>query len=427
MKNEKIVISLVIQGFGFLFAVATVSFFTKIFTIREFGFFSYFISLITIISIPIISSVADFSVKEISISIYSKDYPLLYSVINFCIYTAGIISAAVLLLLFFMVILNDSLGFNDVVLIYLSVLVVSFVSIVASIIRGLGFPVLGQVGNIIIYPCIFLLVFCIGYYGEIYGADLGYSAIIVRLIAGVVSAVILVFILRSIWPVRPENMIIPPRRKGWVKSSFDFLVVGSLGALGRQINILLLAWFSTFDSVAEYRIVLLGITVFEQMSLVGTILLQSRFAQSVLPEDSDFLKKTILKIYGLIFVISIIGLVFYFFIGKSIISLVFGEQYISTYFPVGVVMVSQIVNLLFGPVGIFMTMKGRASLVSKYLGLSLVLNISISLLLIEHYGVLGSALGYVFGVFLFNILLSHTCKRDLQFDPSLVSALKKGL
>ena len=316
-----------IQGFGFLFAVATVSFFTKIFSIREFGFFSYFISLITIISIPIISSVADFSVKEISISIFSKDYPLLYSVINFCIYTAGIISAAVLLLLFFIVILNDSLGFNDVVLIYLSVLVVSFVSIVASIIRGLGFPVLGQVGNIIIYPCIFLLVFCIGYYGEIYGADLGYSAIIVRLIAGVVSAVILVFILRSIWPVRPENMIIPPRRKGWVKSSFDFLVVGSLGALGRQINILLLAWFSTFDSVAEYRIVLLGITVFEQMSLVGTILLQSRFAQSVLPEDSDFLKKTILKIYGLIFVISIIGLVFYFFIGKSIISSLRGAIY----------------------------------------------------------------------------------------------------
>lgn len=426
MLSKNFLLSLFIQATSFSLNIITIAIITHHLSLEEFGFFSLVLSIITVLVIFTTSGTSDFSVKEVSDAKYYGDNLKLAEIGYYSTIISMTSSGLIGLLLILAFYLNIKLNLELVLLIILSVFSLSLISLISSILRGLGLPKLGQTVNIIIFPFLFFLFVYLGIFNDLmFAVKDGQNIILVRSFSGVMALLFSFAIFLNFWPIKFKTVISAKFRSEWLSSSYHFLKIGIFGALHRQAAIFLLALLGSIILVAEYRIVLLGISVFEQISAVGIILLQARFVEGDLLKNAKSFKFQIFQVYGSIFMVSLIGLISFIIVGKELITLAFGEAYVNTYVPIIIVLTGHIVNLLFGPVGIFMTMRGFAHLISRNLMISLFINIVFSSLLIIKYGLIGAAFGFVFGIFIFNVLSTISCIKELKFSTSLICALRR--
>lgn len=424
MVTKNIIYSILVQLFGFTCNVGSIAFLTHYLSKTEFGFFSLLVSIITVLVVLVTSSVSDFAVKEVSKANFQNNKKKVEEVAYYC----GIVSLTTIfilsLIVLFIHLISDSLTLDLSVLIILSVFSLSYVTIIGSMLRGLGFPILGQAINVVLFPSFFFIGILASIYlpGQFLN-DNGHHALLVRLISSHFSFFLAITFFLFFWSVKVVDVLRCYFRNEWLLSSLEFLKIGFLGAINRQANIFLLAFVATIVTVGEFRLVLLGLSVFEQISAVGLVMLQAKFAQGELSDQESTFKHKIFTTYGLIFLVSLTGFIFFVLFGKYIIVNVFGENFKTVYFPLLIVIFGHLINLFFGPVGIFMTMRGYAKNVTKNLIISLLTNLISSVVLIFKFGVLGAALGLVCGTVVFNIMTIYSCRKHLKFNPSLISAI----
>lgn len=425
MLSKKFLQSLFVQLTGFVLNIATIAIITQNLSLTEFGSFSLVVSIITVLVILVTSGTSDFSVKEISSAKYSKETQRLAEVGFYSLSIAIAMATFLGLIIIFISFLTEVLNFEMAIFIIVSIYSLSLISLISSILRGLGYAVLGQTMNIIIFPFLFLSLIFLGIFLNFpFSAESGRDAILIRAFSGFFALFFIIPYFVYFWPIKFRTIVNTQFRLDWLHSSYQFLKIGFYGTLGRQAGIFLLAIFATMVSVGEYRIVLLAITIFEQISVVGVILLQAKFAEGEIYKKSKQFKSQIFYIYGSIFLLSLIGLIIFIFTGKQLILVAFGEKYLGTYFSIVIVLIGHVLNLLFGPVGIFMTMRGYAKRISFNLAISLVINLLISSLLILNFGIIGAAFGYVIAILIFNVLSLFQCVKELKFNTSLISAIK---
>lgn len=409
--------------FGFACNIGVIALLTRYLSKTEFGFFSIFVSVITVLVIIVTSSVSDLAVKEISTAKSQNNKRKMGEVAKYCCIVSlsiiFILSVFILLIYF----IDDSLTLSLSILIVLSVFGLSYITIIGSMLRGLGFPIIGQTVSTVFFPSFFLAVIIAGIF---FPYQLSYSSGLDILLARLISSflgfffVITVFLL--LWKIKASNVFRSTFRTDWLHSSLEFLKIGFLGSFNRQASIYILAFIATVAMVGEFRLVLLGLSVFEQISAVGLVLLQAKFAQGKLPSKADEFNFEIFRIYGSIFLLSVLGLFIYIIFGKHLIVTIFGDGFATVYWPLLIAIFGHVANLVFGPVGIFMTMRGYEKSVTRNLMICVFLNLILSTLLINYSGVAGAALGLVIGIFAFNSISIFSCRKKLLFNPSLISA-----
>jgi O-antigen/teichoic acid export membrane protein len=413
-----------VQLLGFACNIGSIAILTRYLSMAEFGYFSLVVSIITVLVVLVTSSTSDLSVKETSSAKYLSNTGGLNEIAFYCGYFALAMIAGLSLMLIIAAIVSDNLSFYLALMIIVSVFVLSFVSLIASMVRGLGFAIAGQSINAVYFPALFLVMTITGvYFSHSFSIDNGHNAVLARVLAGGLALALAVPVFFLYWPSQLRQIVSCTFRKEWLYSSFEFLKIGVFGAFSRQASIFLLAAIASLASVGEYRVVLLGVSVFEQISIVGVVMLQAKFAQGELSERADYLKRQIFRIYGSIFLVALIGLIVFVVFGETMIILIFGDGFERVYLPLVIVISGHVVNLLFGPIGILMTMRGFANVVSYNLMIGLLINLLISSVLIAKFGVTGAAIGFVSGMFVFNILSILSCREKLKFNPSLLSAL----
>ena len=425
MFSKKFLQSLLIQSSGFIFNIATIAFIAQSLSLTEFGSFSLVVSIITVLVIFVTSGTSDFSVKEVSNANYYNNSVKLAEIGFYSFAISIILSTFIGLVLILVSYMNEILNFELAVFIIVSIFSLSLISLISSMLRGLGYAVLGQTLNIFIFPFLFLLLIVASIFLNFpFTTEDGRDVILTRTLASFFALFLTIPFFIYFWPIKLKRILSSQFKTEWMDTSYQFLKIGLYGTISRQAGIFLLAIFASMIKVGEYRIVLLAIIVFEQISIVGIILLQAKFAEGEIYERSKKFKTQIFQIYGSIFLISFIGLIVFIFIGKQLISLAFGEAYLGTYFPIIIALIGHMVNLLFGPVGIFLTMRGYAKLVSFNLGISLFINLLLSSLLITQYDIVGATLGFIIGIFTFNVLSLFSCLKELKFNTSLISAIQ---
>jgi O-antigen/teichoic acid export membrane protein len=103
----------------------------------------------------------------------------------------------------------------------------------------------------------------------------------------------------------------------------------------------------------------------------------------------------------------------------------FGDEFASAAPLVWIFAATQILNAASGPVGYLMTMTGRpgSSLRAQIAGLAVIL--AGGAVLVSLYGAGGAALATALGILVWNGALLRVVRRQLGFDPSLVSAFRR--
>ena len=408
---------------GFICNIGSIALLTRYLSKTEFGFFSLLVSVITVLVIIVTSSVSDFAVKEISSANSQSDKKRVREVVYFCcivsLTTIITLSIAILLANF----IDDNLTVSLSFLIILSVFGLSYITIIGSMLRGLGFPIIGQIVNVVFFPAFFLAVIIAAIYFSLEQSSFsGVDALLARFISSYFGLFLAITLFVLTLKIKVSGAIKPKFRKEWLPSSLEFLKIGFLGSFNRQVSIYILAFTATISMVSDFRLVLLGLSVFEQISAVGLVMLQAKFAQGKLPGKADDFKIDILQIYGSLFLISVLGLMIYIIFGKYLIITFFGNGYSTVYWPLFFAIFGHIGNLMFGPVGIFMTMRGHAKTVAMNLFSGVFINIVLSTFFIIKFGVSGAVFGLVIGTFTFSALSLFSCRENLSFNPSLISS-----
>ena len=138
MLSKNLVFSMFVQLLGFACNIGSIAILTRYLSMAEFGYFSLVVSIIIVLVVLVTSSTSDLAVKEISSAKYLSNAGGLNEIALYCGYVALAIIAGLSLMLIIVSLVSDNLSFCLVLLIIVSVFVLSFVGLIASMVRGLG-------------------------------------------------------------------------------------------------------------------------------------------------------------------------------------------------------------------------------------------------------------------------------------------------
>ena len=107
------------------------------------------------------------------------------------------------------------------------------------------------------------------------------------------------------------------------------------------------------------------------------------------------------------------------FLGGPILGMVFGQDYrdLATW-PLAILVTGQLVNVMFGSVGILLTMSGyeRDALLGH--ALALFVNFILALVFVPIYGVIGAAVAASIGLIVWNVVLALKVVKRLGVRPA---------
>lgn len=191
--------------------------------------------------------------------------------------------------------------------------------------------------------------------------------------------------------------------KDIVKRSGPMAISAITYLLMQSVDIILLTKYSSFERVAYYSVAIKLTTILSLvLASVNTVYAPS-FAEWYSLKDFKSLKSGIKKSTRLIFVLTFPAILIVFLFSEFILSL-FGPEYTVARNALIILLVGQAVNALCGSVGVYMNMTGKQVVFQRILITAFAINITLNLLLIPTYDILGAAIATSISTIFWNVL-----------------------
>lgn len=212
----------------------------------------------------------------------------------------------------------------------------------------------------------------------------------------------------------------PDYRHGeWGQALPPFILLVAASTLNGQIGILALGWLSTDEEVAALRVAQNGAMMVALSLTIVNQVIGPQITRACQDNDQARLQRLSREsARGALAVALPIALPL-IFLGDPILDLVFGAAYRdSASLPLAILAIGQLINVLFGSVGIFLTMSGyeRDTLIGQILALAV--NAIAAVLFIPSLGAIGAALAVTIGLATWNTVLGILFMKRLGLRPS---------
>ncbi|NTV12460.1 MAG: oligosaccharide flippase family protein [Desulfobulbaceae bacterium] len=207
--------------------------------------------------------------------------------------------------------------------------------------------------------------------------------------------------------------------------SLPMLTTSALFFFTAQTGVIILGIFRPEAQVAYYDVaVKLSLLVGFVLTAVNAMA-APRFAELFHADKIDELFYVARKSAKLIFWLTTPILLTLVLLGRPLLQLLFGPEFVQAYPALLLLMAGQFVNAASGSTGFFMNMTGHQNLLRNCTAITALLNIGLSLALIPSFGIAGAAFAAMVGISLLNVLLLLYIKRKygrstgyLPFLPS---------
>ncbi|MDA9003873.1 polysaccharide biosynthesis C-terminal domain-containing protein [bacterium] len=199
----------------------------------------------------------------------------------------------------------------------------------------------------------------------------------------------------------------------WIKSLIPLVLHSGLLIVNAQVGVVLLGIMSKPEDVAIFKVAFQGATLLTFGLTTINAVLAPHIVNYHLKGKINDLQNILTFSIRVIFLISLPLLFVYIFWGDFFITLLFGKEYIDAYSVLVILSFGQIVNLGCGSVGLVMQMLGSEKKIVSVSFISLVINITLSLLLINNFGVDGAAYASAISIVYWNLALAIHVKKSL--------------
>lgn len=282
-------------------------------------------------------------------------------------------------------------AFNTIGVMLLLLPVAALSKTVAHAMRGLNQVVASQSLELIFWPALVLTLSA-----ALFSIDPTYrtpwAAMSAQLIA-VASTLLLSCTLLN--RLIPKSTLQFPREyetQRWLRSAPQFLVLAAALVINNQVDIVMLAWFSSANDIGVYRVA-------SQSATLVIFGLQAVSAVAAPQIARYYSKKEISHVQNLVrrstqatTIAATLIFVLFCFSGQELIAFVFGEEFSASYFPLLILAAGQLIVASVGISGPLLTMAGYEGVQSKLLCFAVVLNVGMNFILIPLLGILGAAL-----------------------------------
>lgn len=227
------------------------------------------------------------------------------------------------------------------------------------------------------------------------------------------------WILLRLRPTDVPNAIPDYQHGEWGRALPPFILLMAASSLNGQIGILALGWLSTDEEVAALRVAQNGAMMVALSLTIVNQVISPQITRAYRDNDQARLQRLSRQsARGALAVAMPVALPL-IFLGGPILDLVFGAEYRdSASLPLAILAIGQLINVLFGSVGMFLTMSGyeRDTLIGQII--ALLVNAIAAVLLIPPLGAMGAALAVTIGLATWNVVLGILFIKRLGLKPS---------
>lgn len=402
--------------FGFILAVLL----ARVLGVKGFGTYAFCLSIVNILTIPAMMGGQQLLIREVSAYRAKHEFNFLRGLLQ----RMKQISLSVSILLSLSVAGIGYLVFQESPLLNVFILAMILVPLLASMnlqnaaLRGLHRILLGQ-ANLTFNPLLFIVL--IGSLVLLFDVSVTpEAAVILNALSAGTMVLGTGFLLRKFLPNEVQKVKPAYEMNRWVKSMLPLLLTGIMQTINYEASVLLLGIMEDTESVGLYRVAQRGADLIPfglmavNMAIAPTI--AELYVKGEMGRLQNIITKSVLLITSFAFPIALVFILF----GNRLVPFIFGHEYTQAYIPLVFLCLGQLVNVLFGSVGLILVMIGMERIVTLGVTIAALINLLLNIFLINLWGATGAAVASASSLVIWNVLLAGWLYRK----TGLVSFLK---
>jgi len=210
------------------------------------------------------------------------------------------------------------------------------------------------------------------------------------------------------------------------RKGLPFMLIFGTTSLNTSIDTLMVSSFLTIDDVAYYNGALKLSSLIQFGLVISTSLIMGKMAAQFQNHQIKLLRSTIKQAILLSLSLAIPTSIIFLFASNEILS-VWGQEFVIAKNPLFILMLAQLINVSFGPLGVMLTVLGKEKQVLYWSCFTLIFNIIGNYILVPWLGIQGAALSTAGAVIIENIIFFSIVRyygllRVSSFDESSTEA-----
>ncbi len=374
---------------GFLIMNAVLA---RVLGVEAFGHYAFVLSLVLLLSMAARQGMDSGILRFVSAYSAQKEWGLLKGAIVWMMSRVGIVSVGIAFFgLVLLVSVGDAIAADLRETAYWGVLCLVLISLSHMnqyALRGRLWIVRAQIPDLVIRPYGVLLAVALLF---IAGVSLdGADAMAITAASAAVGVVLGGFWLKQSLPGAVYSAKAERDPAAWRKVSTQLLLVSGASLVLTQTDIVMLGVLTTTDQSGLYSVAsrLSAVSIFAIIALgsIGAPMIASFHANN----DTDALAR-IVKLMARFSLATLLPMGVLFAVLGQVILSVFGDQFVSAYVPLLVLVGGQTLAACFGPAAILLTMTSGEAAAARILLFSVGANLILNALLIPPFGMVGAS------------------------------------
>jgi O-antigen/teichoic acid export membrane protein len=391
-----------------------------------YGVYSFALSMLMLLSIPIQSGIPTLAVREVARSLVGGDHgtiKMIWSWANRIV--LGYFTALCLMVAVFMFFSGGWVESERFYVFLAGILAIPLISLTlmqSAIVRGIGKIVLGVISDGFIRPFINLLlvltVFLILTPMELTAVEAMLLYMMSVAMGFLISLLILGKSTNRFVGANGKGKVFPER---WRSSLASLTVVGGVQLMFGYSDILIIGFYYGDAQIGLYKV---AVQLSLLVSFVLTILnqmLQPYFSSMYASSETKRLQDLVLFSSIIIFTAAAIPAISFLLFSEELLALIYGEEYLSGAIALQILVIGQLANSAFGSVGALLNMTGHERDSMKGMLLAIVVNVSLNFILIPKFGIEGAAVSSALSFVIWNYVLRYFVKKRLKIESSGVA------
>lgn len=273
-----------------------------------------------------------------------------------------------------------------------------------AVMQGLHKVFLGQLPESAVKPVLFLGLIGLTYLLSRDSLDAPHALLLFLLSLSVALFVGVLMLLRAL-PELVNSAVSLTETNNWIKAALPLLLVSGFAMLHAQAEVLILVSVAGPGSLAGYHVAK-RISEFIPLVFISVnLVLSPAVARLYAKNEMERLQRLVTKNARLVLLLALPAALVFIFYGRFFLAL-FGPEFIDGETILTVLTIGQLLNILLGSVGLLLIMTGHSGDAVRGIGISAILNVSLSFSLIPVMGNMGAAVAFTSSLIVGNLFLS---------------------
>lgn len=204
------------------------------------------------------------------------------------------------------------------------------------------------------------------------------------------------------------------KSRDWFMATWPLALTAGMQQINKNTDIIMLGYFLTAEDVGIYRVAVQGATlvVFGQQAL--SMFVSPYYARLHAQGDALRLQRLVTFSARAAFFTALPLVLVFVLWGTGIVRLLFGINYVNAYMPLLILGVGQLINAMFGHVGLLLNMTGHERDTTRGMAIAAGSNVLLNLVFIPLWGMNGAAMATAITLVIWNFILWRSVQKRLD-------------